>query len=66
MKGIESCILRLLLSTLSPPPSHLHPQVRTDDITMILAFLDHETHGRAPRPAPEEEINQYELLVEAG
>ena len=40
--------------------------VRTDDITMILALLDHATHGRAPRPAPEEEIHQYELLVEAG
>ena len=40
--------------------------VRTDDITMILAWLDSDTAGPAPRPASADEKRKYELLLEAG
>ena len=30
-------------------------EVRTDDITLIVAYIDHET-GKAPRPASEQEV----------
>ena len=44
----------------------LQYDVRTDDITMILAFFDSASLGRAPRRAPDEEVRHYAQLLEAG
>ena len=40
--------------------------VRTDDITMILAFVDSAAHGKAPRAPGAEEIARLDALVQAG
>lgn len=40
--------------------------MRTDDITLILAYIDVADKGKAPRPASKEEIAQYEASVKMG
>lgn len=40
--------------------------VRTDDITIILGWLDSDEGGAAPREASDEEIRRYEELRKAG
>ena len=47
--------------------THAHvAQVRTDDITMILAWFDDEDLGAAPRAPTDEEVQKYEELLMAG
>jgi len=40
-------------------------EVRTDDITLIVAFVDH-TSGKAPRPASEQEVKEAEAAMKMG
>ena len=40
-------------------------EVRTDDITIVLAYID-TPEGQAPRPPSEEEVAQYEASLQMG
>ena len=37
-------------------------EVVTDDITMILAYIDHDAYGKAPRKASDEELRKFESV----